>query len=102
MTDQPETARADSVHIPPEGRWGIDVRFYADGRREKHWVAPGTDPEEPGVRYQTHPAACDAPTWLVADVRSALWDHWPRCGACQKAADNHNTKEESVRQKPTK
>ena len=83
-----QQARAASVHIPPEGRWGIDVRYVA-GRREKRWVPPGTDPVVPGVRYQTHPAACGAPTWLVAHVRSALWEHWDRCQDCQKAADNH-------------
>lgn len=79
------------VHIPPEGRWGIDAVWFADDRERQHWVRPGAAAHDPRLRpgHQTYGAACGTPTWLVPDVRSAVWADWPRCTDCQLACDQH-------------
>jgi hypothetical protein len=79
-----------AVVIPPEGRWGIDVR-YAEGRQERHWVRPGTEADCPDLQYQTHRAPCGAPTWLVPGYRQPVWADWPRCPACETSEQTHLT-----------
>ncbi|TDP97631.1 hypothetical protein [Labedaea rhizosphaerae] len=81
MTDQPRVRRP----IPSEGEWGPGVAIGVD---QLHWIAPGAVAELRAIR-DTYRAACDRMMWRMPETRDSHWASWPRCGACQRAADRH-------------